>query len=184
MLLERFDCIGVSYFAQTQGSMSGASKAITLPPAAAAAASFFVPVVAAQLRNDQLIKALESASSLDLGTSSIGDLAGYLEAKLPKSPNLQYDTRNWIFSGLNNQALVNDTENAISEASALLEQSFVKEEMSKSAGLHVTLTNELHAVLELETSRKEKNLSDFMAASALSLLHPMVTKHLNLSSSL
>ena len=165
--------VGVSYFAQTMDS-SSAPKAVTLPPAAAAAASFFVPVVAAQLRNDQLIKAIESASSLDLGSASIADLADYLKAQLPKSPNLQYDTRNWIFpaSSNQNQAHDNDTGNPISEASALLEQSFVKEEMSKSAGSHVTLTNELYAVLELETSRKEKNLSDFVAASGLFFATP------------
>ena len=161
--------VGVSYFAQTTDNKgSSASKAVTLPPAAAAAASFFVPVVAAQLRNDQLIKAIESTSSLDLGSASIADLADYLRAQLPKSPNLQYDTRNWLFPGSNN----NGTGNAISEASALLEQSFVKEEMSKSGGSHVTLTNELYAVLELETSRKEKNLSDFMAASGLFFATP------------
>ena len=167
--------VGVSYFAQTADNQgSSTSKAVTLPPAAAAAASFFIPVVAAQLRNDQLIKAIESTSSLDLGSASIGYLADYLNAQLPKSPNLQYDTRNWIFPASKNpdHKLDNGTGNVISEASALLEQSFVKEEMSKSAGSHITLTNELHAVLELETSRKEKNLSDFMAASGLFFATP------------
>ena len=165
--------VGVSYFAQTADNKgSGASKAVTLPPAAAAAASFFVPVVAAQLRNDQLIKALESSSSLDLSSASIKDLADYLKAQLPESPNLQYDTRNWIFPGSNEKTLDNGTESAISEDSALLEQSFVKQEMSKSGGSHVTLTNELYAVLEIETSRKEKNLSDFVAASGLFFATP------------
>ena len=170
--------VGVSYFAQTadnKGS-STSSKAITLPPPAAAAASFFIPVVAAQLRNDKLIKAIESASSLGLGSASIGDLASYLKAQLPKSPSLQYDTRNWIFPGSSSQdqAPSDGTGNAISEASALLEQeqSFVKEEMSGSAGVHVTLNNELYAALMLETSRKEENLSDFMAASGLFFATP------------
>ena len=39
----------------------------------------------AQIRNDQLVKALQSAGSLDLDSASIADLASYLEAKLPKS---------------------------------------------------------------------------------------------------
>ena len=75
--------VGAAYFAQTADSKG--SKAVTLPPAVAAAASFFVPVVAAQIRNDQLVKALQSAGSLDLDSASIADLASYLEAKLPKS---------------------------------------------------------------------------------------------------
>ena len=165
--------VGAAYFAQTPDNKgSSASKAVTLPPAAAAAASFFVPVVAAQLRNDQLVKALQSTSSLGLDSASVADLAGYLKAKLPKSQDLQYDTRNWIFPASKNQALNNDTGNPISEDSALLEQSFVKEEMSKSVGSQVTLTNELHAVLEVEASRKEKSLSDFMAASGLFFATP------------
>ena len=159
--------VGASYFAQSQDSKSSttASKA-TLPPAAAAAASFFVPVVAAQLRNDQLIKALESSSSLDLSTSSIKDLASYLQAQLPMSSALQFDTRNWVFSSpANSQGDAgSDTD---SESAALLEQSFVKEEMSKKAGSQVTLINELHTILELETSRDDQRLSDFMAASGL-----------------
>ena len=159
--------VGASYFAQSKNSKSSATSAskATLPPAAAAAASFFVPVVAAQLRNDQLIKALESSSSLDLSTSSIKDLAGYLKAQLPMSPALQSDTRNWVFSNTANSQGGDVGSN--SESSALLEQSFVKEEMSKKAGSQITLINELHSILELETSRDDQRLSDFMAASGL-----------------
>ena len=157
--------VGASYFAQSQGSKKSttASKA-SPPPAAAAAASFFVPVVAAQLRNDQLIKALETSSSLDLSTSSIRNLASYLHAQLPMSPALQFDTRNWVFS---NHANSQGDAESDSESSALLEQSFVKEEMSKKVGSQITLINELHTILELVTSRDDQRLSDFMAASGL-----------------
>ena len=165
--------VGASYFAQSQPSQNSKSSAAapnTLPPAAAGAASLFVPVVAAQLRNDRLIQALESSSTLNLTTTSIGQLASYLQAQLPLSPALQGDTRNWIYSGpTSNQAPEDGTglAGANSESSALLDESFVKQEMSKKVGSSISLINELDAILEIDTSRDDKRLSDFMAASGL-----------------
>ena len=111
-----------------------------------------------------MIKALQSSKSLDLGTLSIQDLAGYLQGELPLSSALKFDTRNWLFPNTaGNQGAVDDN----SESSALLGQSLIKQELSKQAGSEVTLTNELLTKLEIDTSRDDQRLADFMAASGL-----------------
>ena len=153
--------IAPSYFTQTQDS---ASKSTTLSPAAAAAAAFFVPVVGVQLRNNEVIKALRSSKSLHLDTLSIEGLAGYLGGELPLSPNLKFDTRNWLFP---NSAGTQGGVNENSESSALFGQSIAKKEMSKLAGSDVALINELLTKLEVDASRNDERLSDFMASSGL-----------------
>ena len=153
--------IAPSYFSQTQDS---ASTSTTLSPVAAAAASFFVPVVGVQLRNNEVIKALRSSKSLHLDTLSIEGLVGYLGGELPRSPNLKFDTRNWLFpNSAGTQGGVNDN----SESSALFGQSIVKKEMSRLAGSDVALINEFLTKLEVDTSRTDELLADFMAASGL-----------------
>ena len=170
--------ISPSYFVQSNQTSESSqsirrrdstSTGVTLPPAAAAAASFFVPVVGVQLRNNEVIKALLSSKSLGLGNSSIEDLVEYLQGELPHSSELKFDTRNWLFPNpVGTQGSVNNN----SESSALLDQSLVKQEMSKEAGSNVTFINELLTKMELDTSRDDQRLSDFMAASGLFFATP------------
>ena len=147
-----------------ESEASTSSPPGTLAPEAAAAASFFVPLVGAQLRNDEVIKSLVSSG---IGNSDIEDLSNYLGVDLPMSQNLKYDTRNWLFP---QSAGPSGPDNVNSENSALPWQNLTKEEMSDKVGSKITLLNELFSILEIQTSRDDKELSDFMAASALFFL--------------
>jgi len=134
----------------------------TLPVAAAAAASLFVPLVAAQLRNDRIIKAVMPTDTRNNNTD-ISTLSELLNAQLPISPALKFDTRNWIYTST-------DPSNAApnSESFSLLEQALTKQELSDEAGTDFEITTELHAIMDLTiSSRTNKQLSDFMAIMAM-----------------
>lgn len=140
-------------------------------------ASFFVPVIGAQKRNEEIIKNLEGQED----PSSFVELADDLGAELPVSPDLQDDPKNWIYTQTSGQKKVKRQSgsgkrgNVNSESAALPDEaSFVKKEMSDEVGDKITLINQIvdtegdpEDTFVLDTVRNDEGLSDFVAVAGL-----------------
>lgn len=156
-----FSAQGVPSINSKTGTPNTSNNNENLTPAAAAAASFFIPLVAAQLRNDRIIQAVQSQSGTRDSSPSIADFANLLNAQLPVSPDLQFDISNWLFGP-------GPSTNPNSEAFSLLSQSVLKAELSNEAGSSFDLTTKLEGALDLSIpSRTNPDLSDFTAFMGL-----------------